>query len=321
MKTEKTIQAEQYGRYACFLAVATAVVIAVLRIALTAIAFEEPLPYGVTLGITGAILVFILVMSRIKSTPIVTVGGRMARVCAAAAAVTGAAMAVFSIVIAYEWQRYGVMPYPNKTTPNGADVLFFYLLVIAGMVAGAVFLVLSVCWWRSKATVRKLHPLLALAPVLWSWMRLIRYITSYASALGLFRNLYDLGTIVFEMLFFVLLARYLSGVGDRVSKFFFGVSLCTAILCTVSGAAQAIFFFSQDAISFETCALVVSPDFSVVLLAFAFAFSQAFGTAYEELTETEEDEPGDPEDGEGAEYLISDDWFMMYAPEENKGNS
>ena len=171
---------------------------------------------------------------------------------------------------------------------------------------------------------RKFHPLLALAPVLWGWMRLIRYITSYASSLGLFRNLYDLGTIVFEILFFVVLARYLSGVGDKVSWYFFGISLCTGLLCTVSGAAQFVFFLAQDAASFETCALVTAPDFSVALLAFSVAFSQAFGDGYvEPITPevVEKVEEYDPEEGEGAEYLLSDQWFSVYDPEEEESNS
>lgn len=325
MKTEQTKEIEQYGRHACLLAVAAAVVIAVLRIALTPIAFDEPLPYGIALFVTGGLLAFLLALSGIKYIPSIAVEGRMARFYAATAAVTGGAMVVFSLVIVYEFHTYGVLPYPDRTIASGVDRLFFHLLVAAGLAAGALFLWLAVCWWRAGVTVRKFHPLLALAPVLWSWMRLIRYITSYVSSLGLFRNLYDLGTIVFEMLFFVLLARYVSGMGDKASRFFFGVSLCTGLLCTVSGAAQVVFFFLQDAVSFETCALVTAPDFSVALLAFATAFSQAYGKAYEEPSEPENEEQAeveeDPDDGEGAEYLISDQWFAVYDPEEDEPNN
>ena len=321
MTTKQTNGVRQYSGHACLLAVAAAAVIAVLRIALTPIAFEQPVPYGIILGVTGVFLAFVLVLFHINSIPPITVKGRAARVCAAAAAVTGGAFMVFSLAIVYQWRIFGEMPYPDSVTATGTDRLFFYLLAASGAVGGILFLLLSVYWWRAEITVRKFHPLLALVPVVWSWMRLIRYITSYASSLGLFRNLYDLGTIVFEMLFFVLLARYLSGVGDKTSRFFFGISLCTGLLCTVSGVAQTVFFFAQDAAAFETCALVTAPDFSVALLAFSLAFSQVFGSVYEEALEEQDIEQAqsdDPEEGYGAEYLISDQWFEVHDPEEDE---
>ncbi len=318
MNNERDITIQQYHRHACVLTAAAAVVLAVLRAALTPIAFDQPLPYAITLVACGALLAALLVLSGLNHIPPITVGGRMARISAAGAAVAGATLVIFSVVTAHEWVTLGVVPYPSKASVSGLDQLFVFLLIAAGLLGGAFFLLLAVRWWRSERTTRLCMPLLALVPVLWSWIRLIRYITSHVSSLGLFRNVYDLSTVVFEMLFFVLLARQISGVGERSSRFFFGVSLCTGLLCTVSGMTQAGLFLAQEQAAFDTCALVVAPDFGVALFAFVTAFAQSFGNACEEEAAEEivEEYPDDGEDGEGAEYLISDQWFTVYDPEE-----
>lgn len=319
MNTEHDVTIQQYYRHACVLTAAVTVILAVLRTALTPTAFDQPLPYGIVLGAAGVVLAVLLVLSGLKHTPPITVGGRMARVSAAGAAVVGAAFVIFSGVTAHEWFAWGVVPYPSKATLNGFDQLLVFFLIAAGLAAGALFLLSAVRWWRCERTTRRCMPLLALAPVFWSWIRLIRYITSHVSSIGLFRNVYDLSMIVFEMLFFVLLARYVSGVGEKPSRFFFGVSLCTGLLCAVSCITRAALFLAQDQTAFDTCALVTAPDFGVAAFALITAFAQSFGTACEdEEPETEEEPLVKKDDGEGAEYLLSDQWFTVYDPEEER---
>lgn len=316
-KTDMTIQ--RYYRHACVLTAVAAVVLAVLRTALTPTAFDQPLPYGIVVAVAGGLLAALLILSALNHVPPITVGGRMAQVSAAGAAIAGATFVIFSLVTAHDWFMLGIVPYPNKASMTGLDEMLVFLQIAAGLAGGIVFLLVAVQWWRSERTIRRCMPLLALVPVLWSWIRLIRYVTSHVSSLGLFRNIYDLGMIVFEMLFFVQLARYLSGVGETPSRFFFGVSLCTALLCTASSITQTALFLVQDQTSFDTCALVAAPDFGVALFAFATVFSQGFGAAVaEDIEEVPEDEETEEvgQDGQGAEYLLSDQWFAVYDPEE-----
>ncbi len=313
-------------RHVCLLSLLAALVLAGMRGMLTPIALQQPTAYRIGMIITGVVLLAVLVLCAFKRTEAITVEGPMARVAAVGAAVTGATLLVFSVVTALNWQfqRPRVMPFPAKSIPTNVDQLFLYLLVIMGVLAGLSFLMLSVCWLFGGYTRRGILPLLSLSPVVWTWIRVIRYITSYASLVGLFHDLYDLATILFEMVFFVLLARYVSG-EEFDSRFFVGVSLCTGVVCTVSSITQVMLFLQQNAVAFDTCALVIAPDFGVAILAFATAFAQAFGKpATEETvapkltvpTPPPEEEEDDPEDGEGAEFLLSDEWFTVYDPEE-----
>ncbi len=315
MKLKENRMTQPQMQQVCVLTAVAAAVLAVWRTVLTPTAFEQPLPYGIVLAVTAVLLAVLFVLCGLKSTPLITVGGRMARFSAAGAAVTGATLLVASLVAAHEWFTLGIMPYPQRTSASGIDVFFVVLWIIAGLAGGAFFLLLAVSWWCRGVCRHRFMPILALAPVLWSWVRLIRYITSHVSSIGLYRNLYDLGTVVFEILFFVVFARYISGVAEKPSRFFFCLSLCTGLLCTISAVTQAGLFLAQDPTAFETCALVTAPDFGVALLAFVTAFAQGYGIPCEEEAFELPAETTEVDDGDGAEYLISDQWFTVYDPE------
>ena len=306
------------SRHVCLLAVFAAVMLAFVRMSLTPVALLQPTAYRISLWITAAVLVVILALCVIKQRTTVAVDGVFSLSCAIGAAITGSSFLMFSIKAALNWQRQvGVMPFPSKSNPTAADQLFFHLLVIFGILAGVFFIALAVCWLLSGYTRRGILPLLCVTPVVWSWVRIIRYITSYASLVGLFHNLYDLATVLCEMVFFLLLTRYVSG-ESRKSRFFTGVALCTGVLCVISCVTQVGLFLRQDAASFETCALVTAPDFGVALFAFAVALAQSYATAVDEERLEQEAQPvpeqrseEDEEDGEGAEFLISETWFAM----------
>lgn len=311
MKRQKKGITQRQLRQLCVLTAVAAGLLAIWRTALTPTAFDQPLPYGIMLGVTGVLTAVLLTLCALKKPAPITAGGRIARASAAAAALTGAALLAASVVIAHEWFTLGIMPYPRKLVVSSADTMLIYLWIFVGLAAAAFFLLLAVNWWCVGVCRRRFMPLLALAPVVWSWVRLIRYITSHVSSLGLFRNMYDLGMIVFEMLFFVALARYVGGVAEKPSRFFIGLSLCTGLLCTISAVTQVSLFFKQDLMAFETCALVMGPDFGVALLAFVTAFAQGYGIPCEDgATQVEKPQEMD-NDGTGAEYLISDEWFMV----------
>ncbi|MBR5540491.1 MAG: hypothetical protein IKU56_03845 [Clostridia bacterium] len=324
MKNQQNITIQQYCRLTCVLTAAAALVLGILRAVLTKTAFDQPLPYGITLGAAGVLLVVILAVFGLENVRPIKVIGRMAQVSAAGAALAGATLVVFSVVTAQQWFAWRVMPYPSKGSVSGLDTTFLYLLIAAGLAGGVFFLLLAVRWWRFEQMTGRFIPLLALTPVLWSWIRLLRYITSHVSSLGLFRNVYDLGMIVFETLFFVLLARYVSGTSKKASRFFLGVSLCTGLLCTISGITQIGSFLAQEQAVFDTCALVISPDLGMAVFAFATAFAQSFGTAGASIDLQEEPREmiaDDFEDGQGAEFLLSDQWFAVYDAEEDEGIS
>ncbi len=320
------INLKPYYRYLCIVAAAVGVVFAFLRIVLTPLAFDQPAPYGVALGATLLLVAVFLAFCALDGQRMTAFGGRVSRFVSASAIILGATFVIFSFAAVFLWLTEQQMPFPQKPMVGTMDEALLYIYLIAGLLSGVLFAFLAIRWLHDRKTTRGLLPLLALAPVVWSWVRIIRYITSYVSTTGLFRNLYDLATIVFELLFFVLFAHYIARVNERRSRFFFGVSLCTGVLCTVSGVSQVVFFLMQDQQAFNTCILVTAPDFAVALFAFAMAFAHAYGMPCEEepcepeaeeVAEQPDPSEEDPEDGPGAEFLLSDEMFTVYDPEEN----
>lgn len=306
------------ARHAWFLAAVAAVMIGILRTVLTPYATKQPLAYGLVLGFTVLVLAGLLLFCYLKPTPAVTVVGRPALASAIASAVAGATFLVFALVAAINLVVFGVSPYPSKVNLNTPDKVFVLLLIASAAAAGIFFLLLAIRWFRAGTTHRYTLSLAAVLPAFWVWFRLIRYITSYASLVGLFRNLYEVVMILFEAVFFYLFARYLSGEEKTTSRFFVGVSLCTGTLCVIGCFTQVALYVLQDQEAFKACALIVAPDFAVAMLSFTLAFAQLFGDACDDSPdvvpvmklETES------EDGDGAEFLISDTWFMVSDPEE-----
>lgn len=319
----KRMQRQLY-RQAWGFAVAGAAILALLRTALTPLAADNPLPYCILLGGTGLFVAALFTLSAQWKTEPIAVAGKPACGGAASAALAGCLFTVFSVKLAYDWFNNHVMPYPAKSAIDSFDVLLVYVFILSGFVAGGFFLLTAWRWWTDKQTTRGMLAIPALAPVLWSWVRLIRYITSYVSAQGLFRNIFDLSMMLFEMLFLLFFARYISRVGEKPSCFFFSVALCAGVLCAVSCITQTALFAVQNEIAFGTCALVVSPDFGIAVLALFTAFTQSLDAACKEegtpysatpLIKNESNSRGD--DGEGAEFLISDEWFAVHDTEDD----
>ena len=321
----KKLTLEPIYSAACMVAVVAAGLFTVLRVAMAPIANKAPQAYTFSLCILLLFAAALVAYSALAKKEPVVVRGKCAYVSSAAAAVTGVAFAVFTVLSALNWWLFGAMPYPDKAVPSKLDVVFLFALLITGALAAVWFVLVGVRWFREGQTVCMPSYLLALTPVVWCWVRLIRYITSYVSLVGFFNNVHEVGTMVLETVFFLLLAGAISGVWKKPSRFFIAVSLCTGIFCTVSALSQTWFFIVQDAASFASSALVIAPDFAVAFLAFATAFSQSVGTPVEEDTEEAPNDAvplsGDEtEDGDGAEFLLSDEWFAVYDPEDENAD-
>lgn len=298
-------------RHVWTLTVIGTVLITALRVLMTPHLEEHFAAYLLTAVLAAAVLVIVLVSGATKPSKTIVAGGKYAVASAAGAALMGATLLVSSLATASDWFTKQAMPYPSKASIGVLDKAFVYIMMIAGIAGGAYYLYLAFVWATRRCTVRGKQAIFSLLPVVWCWMRLIRYITSFVSAIGPLRNAYELGMILFEMMFLVQMARYLMQEPEKPSRFFVGVALCTGFLCAVCGFSRMIFFFLQDEQAFATCALVTAPDFGVAAFAFVTAFVQARAVPVaEEQYELVETAPVyDGYDGEGAQFLISDTWF------------
>lgn len=264
-------------------AVVAAAVLSVMRVIAMPRVVEGTAGIGsniAMLALTAAVLIALLLSGGVKRRPGKVLRGRALSAVTVGALFTGAAMIVSSVVAMADWMIEKQLPYPANVTVTDTDGTLLYLLVLLGVVSGGFFLFLSFRWFPSGRTERGILRVVALAPVLWCWIRIFRYELSYISSLNVYRNIYDLLLIIVEMLFFLGFARYVSGQEENPSRFLTGLSLCAGVLATAACATRVAMALSGNAEAFNACGLTTAADLGVAVLAFAFGFGQL--TAREE---------------------------------------
>ena len=189
---------------------------------------------------------------------------------------TGADMAVSAVWSLIAWKTTGVHPYPSNSVFADVDSLLLYGLSLAGVLGGVFFLYLGVVWFLKRRSVRGMAPILSLAPGVWCWIRIARFEFSYMSSLNLHRSVYELLMLVFETVFFLWFARFVSGVEEKPPRLFTGVALGTGLLTAMACITRVGMLVLQNKTAFEACGLTTAADLGVCVLAFTMAFSRAF---------------------------------------------
>ena len=137
--------------------------------------------------------------------------GNTAVAMALFAAVTGVAMAVASLTDGLDLLN-GIYPYPQPLPLTAINQILLFAMLLGGIGGGVFFAATGVKWFFDRRVSRVKFSGAALLPVLWMWARLFWYMTSFTSAVNRFRNINEVAMMLFEMLFFMVLARYVSGI-------------------------------------------------------------------------------------------------------------
>ncbi len=247
--------------------------------------------YAVVLCAAVAAVLALFVLCGKQRRELVLTGGVPCSLLAGAAMVCGVALAVFSAENAMGWLLRGEHPYPQPSTVTVITQLVTAVLAASG-IAGGVFLVtVAQRWLREGQTNRHANAAAALLPVVWTWARLLWYMTSFTSAVNRFRSVLEVAVLVLEMLFLLAFARYVSGVEEQPPRFTVSVALSTAVLGLIVCFTRLGAWLGQNAALFADTAPVTVADWGVALLAAAFAVSQLFPAPLpEELPITDEDD-------------------------------
>ncbi len=266
---------------ACRLAVPVAVLLAAVRcIALPQVLASNisAWSWGLLLA-TAAVLLGVLCLGLGKPLPAPVLRGRSLWVTAVGALITGATMAVVALWSLWMLQKDGAgLSAPTTSMVAEINRSFLYADIITGLLGGAYFLILAVTWLQNGRSSRGKWRLLALAPVVWCWVRIIRFELSYTSSLNLHRSAYELLMLVFETVFLFWFARFASGEGETPPRLFTGVALGAGILAGMACFTRVGMLVLQNRVAFEACALTVAADAGLCVLAFAMAFARAFAT-------------------------------------------
>ncbi len=256
----------RYG-LACF-------VTGVVAVLLTVLQFGNP-SYGVVLCIAVLAALALFLLCGFKRQESIAVAGLPAQLTAGAAALTGMAMLVSGISDSFDLLG-GKYPYPEPISVTGAGKLLVYVMLAGAIGGGLFFLWVAVRSFSERRVESGRFGVISLLPVVWLWGKLLWYMTSFVSATDRFRALIEVAMMLFEMLFLLSFARYVSGVEEKPPRFAVPLALCTALFGLSACLTRFFAFILQDAQTFSATALVSSPDLGIVLLALLFAVGQRF---------------------------------------------
>lgn len=217
---------------------------------------------------------------------------------AVSAKLLSAAMLFFGVSLCYAAfndvmdLRRGIYPYPQPLTVTAMNTLLVWIGVLSALAGGVFFVMTAIRWYLNGATTRVSNGVMALLPVVWMWVRILWYMTAFASAANRFRSLFEIGMLLFEMVFLFTFARHLAGMEEDAPRFVIPTALSAAMLGLVVCFTRFAAYVMQDADLFGSTALLVAPDPFVAVLAGVFAATQLMPRFYrEEDSVVEEEKP------------------------------
>ncbi len=308
-------------RVACVVAAVMGVALAVMRLVWTPADTVASGLYTATLCVIGIAVAALFFLCGVKPRSLATAAGVPAVLSAIAAAWVGTALSVYAISTFLGFLRKEY-PYPQPAVVTTMSNVVTIVLVISALLGGVFFAVTAARWLINRRTDRAALGVLALAPVVWTWARLLWYITSFASAVNRYRSVTETVFLLFEMLFLMAFARYVSGVEEKKPRFTAAIALCTAMLGLVTCVTRFGAYLMQDAALFSSTALVLAPDLAVALLAAAFVGLQLFAKPLDEpdpvIDEEDVTEPAEKEE-DSAEFLLDVDAITEDGDEDEDG--
>lgn len=297
-------------RVACAVAAVMGLALTVMRLAWTPADTVKSGLYTATLCVIGIALAALFFLCGTRRRELISAEGLPAVLSAAASAWVGAALVIHAAGTFLDF-CHGEYPYPQPVTATALNRVVVIVMILGAVLGGVFFLLTAARWFINQRTDRASFGLLALGPVLWTWARLLWYITSFASAVNRYRSVTETALVLFEMLFLLAFARYASGVEERTPRFALPIALCTAMLGLVSCFTRFGAYVMQDAMLFSGTALLVAPDLAIAALAAVFVGQQMFAVPLpQEEPVSAEDEPGstaEAEEEDVAEFLLDID--------------
>lgn len=278
---------------AAVVALLMAAVVTVLRVVLVTQAETMWFQYGM-IGVLVVTMLVMTVLVNKKREPLPTVGGVFLIPGAVLSMLCGSVMLVTTIYDGWMWLTKGETPPPNDRILGNVDAFMLICAIVFGILGGIFLVQLGLQWVSDNGSVAGRFRLMALAPVLWVWMRLARYEMSYASAVSIGQSFYDFMMLIAALLFFFAFARYVSGVGTRSPKQLLTFALCTGLL-SLSGPLTRFGLYLTNELDGVLASQLAGPtDLCVGLFALYVAFALAFARPQEtaNVAGEAETEPG-----------------------------
>ena len=137
---------------------------------------------------------------------------------------------------------------------------------------------------------------------------------SYASAVDVTRNFYDFMMMIFELLFFFALARYVSGVGTKLPRSLPALALCTGVFSLSGPVTQLAMRLNEEGIRYTAGSMATVTDFVIG----AFALLMAFALIWKGQPDGTEDETREDAAQETPDPELTGSHSVLGAPADSK---
>lgn len=280
-KGERVLTMQKYLRPAAFVITLVSTVLAtVMRILLTPeMQDTQTGTFHVSYFIIGTMLISLIVIaffSLFRNSDILHIWEMPSQNRApvkVAGVFLGLSLILSSLFDMYMWAVYGQTPPPNETVIGRLDSVSLTFTLIFGILAGIYFLWLAIKLKEKTMQINPARSLAALSPVVWIWVRLVRYQVSYASAIQVERSFYDFVMLIFTMLFLFSFAQHITKINERPPRMLLFYSLCTALNSLSGPVVVVALFLMGETEAFNSSRLAGLSDFMVGIFALCTAFS------------------------------------------------
>lgn len=191
---------------------------------------------------------------------------------AISAGLLGLGTAAFTIYDIVMWAAFGQTPAPCTTLMGGIDMTVLIGYMFTGLVSACYFIRLMLLFIAENTCYRGTFKVAALMPVLWMWLRIVRYELAHVSLFEMNFSIHDFAMLVFAMLFFFRIACIIAGIGGRKR----GVTLfitAAAAMCSLSSAAVRLgLYFTGDAVLYNTVEIANGLDCLIGIFALAWVY-------------------------------------------------
>lgn len=274
------------GKKACaagITAAAAALVITILRIALTprmqdAHTGEFKLSF-VIIAVTACAAAAVVLLSYIGKKPVLPLWeGRPLWVLSCVLLLFGLVQLVTTLYDLFLYLRTG----DTGVQPAVQSALYLDRLALIGVfLFGALSGVYALCLGWQTLSRGSFEPgrlrYLPLCLPLWLWMRLARYVVSYASAVSVEETFYDYAMLIVSLLFAMSLARYVSGQSNFRSPALLWQALLT-VICGLSGTVtRFVMYLSGETEAYQASSMATFSDFCLAVVAACAALALLFG--------------------------------------------
>ena len=243
----------------------------------------------------------------LRGCPRAEITQRPALVLSVTLLVVGVVMTLFGIVELLA--RFGVLAFYTVSTSMDAVTpmasLLQWLQTIFCILGGVVLVRYGLVLASEGATRRGSALWSLLAPVMWLWFTLANYEMSYASMVRLSDGFFSLMMYVFEMLFLLAFARYMSGVGKMSVGLLLFCAGGTVTFALSAPLVRVIMYLLQDVEAYTAAGTAGVLDLMVGVLALVTALTLCHSVGQVEESVYEEDAPvwSDEVDDSDAELI------------------